>query len=207
MLHPNQFFLGPIGNVDPIQFINAETTRIPFRQTNPSLGNSTNTLKSWPSANVKTWPDWYQRVSASKQTHWDEVGISQCLALTIADMKRNEYVLSAATYFWSNTLNAFLFGQGPMTPTLLDLVMITGLDVSSAANPVSLNTKSQFSYRTKSIGGWSGFITANMGTGPVTPREHTSFLMMWLEKFVQTVVLPPTGSTWPKPLWKKGNSL
>jgi hypothetical protein len=29
-------------------------------------------------------------------------------------------------------LNCFLFGHGPMTPTLLDVMMITGLDISSA---------------------------------------------------------------------------
>lgn len=87
-------------------------------------------------------------------------------------------MLSAATYFWSDTLNAFLFGQGSMTPTLPDVVMITGLDVTSAANPISFDTKGQFSYKTRSIGGWTGFIADNMGTGWVTPREHTAFLMM-----------------------------
>lgn len=99
LCHENQFFLGPIGNADPAQFINAETNRIPFRQVNPSLSHWTNTFKSWPSANVKTWPDWYKRVSASKQAHWDELGISQCLALTLADMKRDESMLLVAAYF------------------------------------------------------------------------------------------------------------
>lgn len=68
-----------------------------------------------------------------------------------------------------------------MTPTLLDIVMITGLDVTSAANSVSLNSKGQFSYKTKSIGGWTSFITTNMGTGPVTLKEKLSFLA---EKFL-----------------------
>lgn len=93
-------------------------------------------------------------------------------------------MLSAASYFWSKTLNGFLFNQGPMTPTLLDIIMITGLDVTSSANPVSMNTKNQLAFKTRSIGGWTGYITMNMGTGPVTPKEHTAFLMMWLEKFL-----------------------
>nr|BBF89282.1 aminotransferase-like [Oryza barthii] len=45
-------------------------------------------------------------------------------------------------------------------------------NVTSSANPVSLNTKNQFAFKTRSIGGWTGFITINMGTGPVTPKEH-----------------------------------
>lgn len=46
--------------------------------------------------------------------------------------------MSAATYFWSSTLNAFLFKQGPMTPTLIDIKMLTGLDIQSEINPFSL---------------------------------------------------------------------
>ncbi len=92
--------------------------------------------------------------------------------------------MAAATYFWSNTINAFLFNQGPMTSTLIDITMITGLDVTSSANPMGMNTKNQFDFRTKSIGGWSGYVAAYMGKGPVTPREHVSFLLMWLEKFL-----------------------
>nr|AAQ56351.1 hypothetical protein OSJNBa0017M13.26 [Oryza sativa Japonica Group] len=71
-----------------------------------------------------------------------------------------------------------------MTPTLIDITMITGLDVTSSANPMSMNTKNQFDFRTKSIGGWSGYVAAYMGKGPVTPREHVAFLLMWLEKFL-----------------------
>jgi hypothetical protein len=142
-----------------------------------------NTFKSWPSLE-KSWPAWYKRMSASKQAHWDEIGISQALALTIANLAKDEPLIAAATYFWSNTLNAFLFNQGPMTPTLLDIIMLTGLDVTSSANPMNLNTKSTFEFKTKSIGGWSGYIAAYMGKGPITPREHVAFLLMWLEKFL-----------------------
>jgi hypothetical protein len=92
--------------------------------------------------------------------------------------------MASATYFWSNTLNAFLFNQGPMTPTLLDITMITGLDITASANPMNLNSKNQFEFKTKTIGGWSGYIAAYMGKGSVTPREHTAFLLMWLEKFL-----------------------
>ncbi len=127
---------------------------------------------------------WYKRVSATKQVHWDELGISQALALTIANSAKDEPLMAAATYFWSNTINAFLFNHGPMTPTLLDITMITGLDVTSSANPMSLNTKNQFDFRTKSIGGWSGYVAAYMGKGSITSREHVAFLLMWLEKFL-----------------------
>jgi hypothetical protein len=75
-----QLFLGPIGNLDPTEFINGETNRIPFRFANPDLSQWKGTLKSWPSAEI-TWPAWYKRIRDSKLDHWDEIGISQALAL------------------------------------------------------------------------------------------------------------------------------
>nr|CAE01643.2 OSJNBb0021I10.6 [Oryza sativa Japonica Group] len=38
--HEHQYFLGPIGDSDPIEFISAETNRIPFRLANPNLESS-----------------------------------------------------------------------------------------------------------------------------------------------------------------------
>nr|AAT93876.1 hypothetical protein [Oryza sativa Japonica Group] len=186
--HKNHYFLGPIGNLDPTDFIIGETNRIPFRLANPNLGHWKNTFKSWPSLEKptpdKSWITWYQCVSASKKVHWDKIGIGQALALTIANSAKDEPLMTAAIYFWSNTINAFLFNQGLMTPTLIGITMITRLDVTSSANPMSMNTKNQFDFKTKSIGGWSGYVAAYMGQGSVTPREHVAFLLMWLEKFL-----------------------
>nr|BAI39864.1 aminotransferase-like [Oryza sativa Indica Group] len=154
--HENYYFLGPVGNPDPTEFIIGETNRIPFRLANPDLGHWKNTIKSWPSLEKtppkKSWITWYKRVSASKKVQWDEIRIGQALALTIANSAKDEPMMAAATYFWSNIINAFLFNQGPMTPTPIDITMITGLDVTSSANPMSMNTKNQFDFKTKSIG-------------------------------------------------------
>ncbi len=151
--HENHYFLGPIGNLDPTNFIIGETNRIPFRLANPNLSHWKNTFKSWPSLEKttpeKSWTTWYKRVSANKKVHWDKIGIGQALALTIANSAKDEPLMAASTYFWSNTINAFLFNQGPMTPTLIDMTMITDLDVTSSANPMSINTKNQFDFRTK----------------------------------------------------------
>jgi hypothetical protein len=44
---------------------------------------------------------------------------------------KNENLLKIIGYFWSDALNCFLFGHSLMTPTLIDVVMITGLDIAS----------------------------------------------------------------------------
>ncbi|KAK1604176.1 hypothetical protein QYE76_027849 [Lolium multiflorum] len=45
---------------------------------------------------------------------------------------KNENILKTIGYFWSDALNCFMFGHGPMTPTL-DVAMITGLDIASSS--------------------------------------------------------------------------
>ncbi|RLM48734.1 hypothetical protein C2845_PMPSC004515 [Panicum miliaceum] len=69
-----------------------------------------------------------------------------------------------------------------MTPTLADVLLLTGLDVSSADTPFNYLFKPSHRLETKGIGGWKGYISKNMKTGIVSQREHTTFLMMWLEK-------------------------
>jgi len=95
-------------------------------------------------------------------------------------MHRNESVLIAASYFWSDTLNAFVFGHGPASPTLADVLMLTGLDVSTVDSSHIFDTTPSAKVETHSIGGWSGYIQKYRRTGPVNIKEQTTFLNMWL---------------------------
>jgi len=67
--------------------------------------------------------------SHSNEVRWDEWKLDQCIRLSLADMERNESLLIAASYFWSDTLNAFVFRHGPASPTLADVLLLTGLDI------------------------------------------------------------------------------
>ena len=93
-------------------------------------------------------------------------------------------MLISASYFWSDALNAFMFNHGPMTPTLMDVVMLTGLNIHASNKPFHLVEKASFKIETKSIGRWKGYIGKNMKTESLSVREHTAFLNMWLEKFI-----------------------
>jgi len=128
--------------------------------------------------------DWFLRVSHSNEVQWGERKLDQCIRLSIADMHRNESLLIAASYFWSDTLNAFVFGHGPASPTLANVVMLTGLDVSSTDSTHFFDTAPSAKVETRSIGGWSGYIQKYHRTGPVNTKEQTTFLNMWLDKFV-----------------------
>ena len=104
--------------------------------------------------------------------------------LSLSEMVRNVPMLISASFFWSDAINAFMFGHGPVTPTLLDVMMLTGLNIHTPDRPFRLLEKASFKIETKSIGGWKGYISKNMKTGSVSAREHTAFLNIWLKKFI-----------------------
>ena len=83
----------------------------------------------------KGWRDWFRRVSDKKGGDWEVNDLNQCLTLSLSGMERNDSLLIAASYFWSNTLNAFVFGHGPMTITLVDVYMLTSLRITGSMQP------------------------------------------------------------------------
>ena len=154
--------LGPMGDPDPTSIINLETCRIPLKSSNMNL-DWTPTFRSWPNV-TPGWRNWFRRIASSQRTNWEQYDISQCLNLeqydisqclnlSLSEMIRNEPMLISASYFWSDALNAFMFNHGPMTPTLMDVVMLTGLNIHAADRPFCLLEKASFKIETKSIGG------------------------------------------------------
>jgi hypothetical protein len=105
------------------------------------------------------------------------------LELSLAETPKNEDLLIAACHFWSNGENAFLFGHGLMSPTLDDVYMITGLDVSGSVYPWD------FKGPTRQIGvkpgsGYKSYIQNHMKDGPLGEVEYRAFLNMWLCRFI-----------------------
>ncbi|CAO2184601.1 unnamed protein product [Urochloa humidicola] len=124
-------------------------------------------------------------MDSKKRTQWDQYDIGHCINLTLANIQRNDSLLITSSYFWSDALNAFLFGHGPMAPSLADVVMLTGLNITSTKS-YDLLAKPTHKIETSKIGGgWSGYMeTFAKSSGTIDHREHTAFLLMWLEKFL-----------------------
>jgi hypothetical protein len=65
-----------------------------------------------------------------------------------------ESLLTAASYFWFDALNALLLGHGSMALTLADVLLLTGLDISSLDTLFSYHgVKSSHRLKTKNVGG------------------------------------------------------
>ena len=74
-------------------------------------------------------------------------------------MVRNEPMHISASFFWSDAT---------MTPTLLDVIMLTGLNITAPDWSFDFLDKASFKIETRTIGGWRGYVTKNMKTGSVS---------------------------------------
>ena len=112
--------------------------------------------------------------------------IAAALSLTLSPLEKVEDLLRTIPYFWSDALNCLMFGYGPMTPTLLDVVMITGLDISSPSPSAFAISASPYVLSSKgSVTNWSAYMGQHSkSSGSVDEKEHTAFLNMWLEHFL-----------------------
>jgi hypothetical protein len=132
------YFLGPVGISDPRELIKAESRRIPFKAalSGPQLWQDA--FKNWPLPPIAGWRNWYKRILAdnsAKTSNWDTLRITQYLELSLAETPKNESLLIVACHFWSNGVNTFLFSHDPMSPTLADVYMMTGLDITGPMCP------------------------------------------------------------------------
>jgi hypothetical protein len=103
--------------------------------------------------------------------------------LSLAETPKNESLLIAACHFWSIGANAFLFGHGPMSPTLADVYMITDLKVTETVYPYKYKGSSK-QIGVKTGVGYKRYIQNHMFDGPLTDVEYRAFLNMWLRRFI-----------------------
>jgi hypothetical protein len=120
------------------------------------------------------------------QSTWETIGIVNALSLSLSPLDKNENLLKTIGYFWFDALNCFLFGHSLVTPTLMDVVMITGLDIASPSPSAYSLPEAPFRLSSKSeCTNWGAYLNQHVKTkGPVTEREHTALLNLWLEHFV-----------------------
>jgi hypothetical protein len=113
------YFLGPVGTSDPLEFIKAESQIIPFKAALSKPHEWQDAFKDWPLPPIAGWRNWYKRMlddDSAKTSNWVSLRIAHYLELSLAETPKNEDLLIAACHFWSNGINAFLFGHGPMSP-------------------------------------------------------------------------------------------
>jgi hypothetical protein len=79
------------------------------------------------------------------------------LKLSLAETPKNKSLLIAACHFWSNGVNAFLFGHISMSPTLADVYMMTDLDITGSVYPFQYKGSTR-QKRVKTGSGYKSYI-------------------------------------------------
>jgi hypothetical protein len=75
------FFLGPVGTSDLLEFIEAESQRIPFKAALSRPHEWQDAFKNWPLPPIVDWRNWYKRIlddDNAKTSNWDSLCIAQC---------------------------------------------------------------------------------------------------------------------------------
>ena len=110
----NVYFLGPMGDPNPSDFIRQETNRIPFKQfvADSSSWNSKTPFRNWPKM-PKRWRNWFRRVSKKKGVDWELYDLSQCLTLSLSGMERKDPLLISASLFLVQHPKCFRFLSQP----------------------------------------------------------------------------------------------
>jgi hypothetical protein len=112
-----------------------------------------------------------------KTSNQDSLRIAYCLELSLDETPKNENLLIAAYHFWSNGANAFLFGHGPMSPTLADVYMITGLGVTGTVYTHKYKGSSRQTGVRTGVG-YKKYIQNYMSDDPLSDVEYRAFLNM-----------------------------
>ena len=132
-------------------------------------------LRAWPNP-LESWTTWYSRVAKAYMPLWQDLNIAAALSLSLCPLDKDENLLKTIGYFWSDALNCFFFGHAPMTITLLDVTMITGLDIGSPNPAAHKMAEVPFKLSSKvNCTNWGTYMNQHMKTkGSVTEKEHTS---------------------------------
>jgi hypothetical protein len=171
---------------DPLEFIEAESPRIPFKAALSKPHEWQDAFRDWPLPPIAGWRNWYKRMlddDNAKTSNWDNLRIAHCLELSLAETPKNENLLIAACHFWSNGVNAFLFGHGTMSPTLANVYMITGLDITGSVYPYKYKCSSKQTGLRTGVG-YKRYIQKYMSDDPLSEVEYRAFLNMCLWRFI-----------------------
>ena len=120
---------------------------------------------------------------------WEYLGISDAILTSKSFIKPDPPLIAALISFWSTTLNAFVFSEDFLSPTLLDVSAMLSLPIEGFSIHHDMKCKEHDKIdidRTNSALGYTRFLTKykqNFGE-VITFEEETCFYLYWLCKFL-----------------------
>jgi hypothetical protein len=147
------------------------------------LKNPNKLFRSAPHIGHKDFIPWLNRVERDYGDFWKRHGIFDLIQFTRSGPRYNPEMLIAVMHFFEKSTNTFQFKCGMLTPTLMDVAVITGLRPNGETfDPTKTSNNIELVYKENTF---TKFIAENMGIeGEVSDEEHVAFLTLWLSHYV-----------------------
>jgi len=130
--------------------------------------------------NYEEYISWLDKVEKKKGQFWKDIGIFDLVQLSKQGPKYHNEMLIAALHFWNPSTSSLHLKCGMLTPTLLDVVGLTGLKPTSYTfDPTDHGSKISFDFTRLAYG---NFIMDHrvITNDKVSDKEHIAFLTYWL---------------------------
>ncbi|WJX34088.1 hypothetical protein P8452_22236 [Trifolium repens] len=148
------------------------------------LNNALKIFRAAPYTAHKDYIPWLDRVEKDFKDSWKSYGIYELIQFSRTGPKYKPELLVAALHFYEKSTNTFQFKCGMLTPTLLDIAVITGLrPIGDHFDPTKTGDKIEVNFKEATF---SKYIAEKMGKAgeEVSHEEHVAFLTLWLSHFV-----------------------
>jgi hypothetical protein len=120
---------------------------------------------------------------------WEYLGIADAILASKTPIKPDMHLITALISFWSTTLNTFVFSEGVLSPTLMDVFAMLSLPIEGIPIHHGMKCKQHSTIDIDTKGnalGYTRFMQTykKHSTEDITFEEETCFYLFWLCKFL-----------------------
>ena len=145
-------------------------------------------FEPWPLPKSDWW-SWVDRMYIGLKDKWEYLGITDVILASKALIKPDMHLITALISFWSTTSNTFVFSEGFLSLTLMDVSAMLSLPIEGIPIHHGMKCKqhSTIDIDTKGTAlGYTKFMQTykKHSTEDITFEEETCFYLFWLCKFL-----------------------
>lgn len=150
------------------------------------------------------WRNWVGRMEECCSEKWEMLGIKEAILMSKSSITLHEGLFAAALLFWSPSINAFVFPEGFMTPTIEDVFALVGLPPDGMdCHPdmfkdyMRSNPSCLYAFGGDDVNSYPSFSCCQYGTvineycnskEPVDIEEEISFYHVWICRILTCTV-------------------
>jgi hypothetical protein len=145
-------------------------------------------FEPWPLPK-SDWFNWVDRMYVGLKDKWEYLGITDAILTSKTPIKPHTHLIVALISFWSPTSNTFVFSEGFLSPTLMDVSAMLSLPIEGIPIHHEMKCTQHCTIDIDTNGaalGYTRFMQKHKKhfDDVITFEEETSFYLFWLCKFL-----------------------